>query len=85
MRLSLGTARNLAAGIVFALGLAYAATPLYAACSASFMCTEGELMGIPIECVCEGSGTCLEHNGDLTCACDGFPTTNCDCDNGCTE
>jgi hypothetical protein len=76
MRLSLGAARNLAVGIVFALALAYGATPLYAACEATLECGVG--------CACEAGACWLDSfEGAAYCECEGLPMIICDCEQGC--
>jgi len=79
--------RKFVIGLACAIAISFGTAKLHAfGCSASVMCTWGDLMGLEIQCECMGSGECHSfQSGGVTCACDGFPQTLCHCGEGCRD
>lgn len=73
---------TLAAAVALGSDLLLALAP----CEESTPCAVGTaLYPNTIGCGCLGNGSCsvVSVGHQVQCACDEFPVTNCDCENGC--
>jgi hypothetical protein len=78
------TVRNVIAGLVLAGAMSLSASRVSAfSCEANISC-EGIGLGVPMSCECSGAGSCSHvSQEEIRCACQGFDTVICTCDNGC--